>query len=351
MWAGDGRVVGRGNAESGGLSPVSTRAKRTVVTLVGVTALVILVLVIQGPAPGRLLDGTEVGLQTVSYGTNHITPKAKLDGVIRRFPAGWLTRMKWSPASSMTSHTVRSNFTFWLSFSSPSATTQSISYAIADEEGFEATMLFDGPHWPYAPGGFANNDVGLARGTSVFPRCSKRFFLRLYQLTESRERVQVAEFAVRNAGFQREPQWKPQAIPIQYQTNDLVFFLVKAEVGVSLPGPLVAPYSLQAGQWSEFRFRVTRRGEASAGWVVNEILVFEATGNRVRMSSQDLGAFNHQFVRTDGEEFVCLHRWPFWRGEQAWKLRVHFEQTGDSDHWIEYVVRPEFLRTPLAARH
>src|SRR4030095_2683336 len=27
------------------------------------------------------------------------------------------------------------------------------------------------------------------------------------------------------------------------------------------PGPLVGPYNLQAGEWSEFRFRVTRQGK------------------------------------------------------------------------------------------
>ena len=69
---------------------MSTRAKRAFFALVGVTALVVaVVLTVHRPVSGRLLDGTQVVLQKVSYGTNHTSPKAPLEGLLRHLPGDW----------------------------------------------------------------------------------------------------------------------------------------------------------------------------------------------------------------------------------------------------------------------
>jgi hypothetical protein len=130
---------------------------------------------------------------------------------------------------------------------------------------------------------------------------------------------------------------------MEYQTNGFTFALVKAEVGATPPGSLIAPYDLQAGGWSKFRFRVSAQGQPSPGWTVNEMLICDATGNRLRVSGQDSWTFSKQFSHVEGDEIVCLHRWMFWADEPAWRVRVHFEQPSNVGCWIEYLVRPKFL--------
>jgi hypothetical protein len=80
--------------------------------------------------------------------------------------------------------------------------------------------------------------------------------------------------------------------------------------------------------------------------IFNEIWMSDASGDRLRCSGEDLGAFNGQFSRIEGDEIVCLHRWEFWADEPAWKLSVHFEQpTNTNGCWMDYLVRPRFLHT------
>jgi hypothetical protein len=325
---------------------MSTRKKRLVLLLVAPTALLVGALIVGlTTVRGRLLDGSAVALQKVSYGTNCSGPEAPLEGLLRRLPAKWHGRIQWSPSSKSTSTSDLPIFTFWLSLSSSNAASQSISYAIADEDGFESPMIFTGFYGSYNPGGFfSKKRVGLVRGTGIFPRGSKRFFLRLYQRNGNGDRVRVAEYPVTNAGFQNSRTWKSEILPIERQTNGLTFALIKAEVGVSAPGPLQPPYDAQCGEWGKLRFRVGALGHPSADWNINEILVSDEAGNQARVSGEDLGAFNHQLSHVEGDEIVCLHRWEFWSREPAWKLKVHFEQaTNSNDYWVEYLVRPEFL--------
>ena len=324
---------------------MSTRAKRAFFALGGVAALVVAVVVaVHRPVSGRLLDGTQVILQKVSYGTNHTSPKAPLEGLLVRLPSKWSETIHWRPSSRSGSASARPLFAFWLNFSTPAGATQSISYAIADENGFEACMIFDGRYGSYSPGGFSKNHAGLARGSSTFPRRSKKFFLRLYQQDANGKLFRVAQFAIKNEQLPTPPAWTPQDLPIEQQTNGLACTLVKAEVGVTPPSGILAPYDLQAGEWSEFRFQVNRAGRPSAGWSINEMIISDAAGNRLRVSGEDNGAFNHQFSRVEGDEIVCLHRWDFWPEEPAWKLRVHLERPGEPGWWVEYLVRPKFLQ-------
>ena len=324
---------------------MSTRTKRILFAGGGVVALVVVTVVLAArwPVPGRLLDGTRVALDKASYGTNHLSPKRPFDRFFRRLPPEWLRKIQWRPGAGEKFTADHPIFMFWLNFSNPVGTSQPIGYAIADENGFEAPMVFTGPYTSYSPRGFGKNRVGLVRGSGIFPHRSKKFFLRLYQQDGEGKRFRVAEFSIRNEGFENAPGWQPQDLPVAKQTNGLVFSMVKAEVGVTPPGTVEAPYNLRSGEWSEFRFRVGEQGRSSAGWTINEMIISDATGNRLRVSAEDLSAFNHGFSRLEGDEIVCLHRWGFWSEEPAWKLNVHFERTGKPGCWIEYLVRPRFL--------
>jgi hypothetical protein len=319
-----------------------------VVAAFTVVALAIVWLARSGSA-GRLLDGTQVVLQRVSYGTNYWVPKAPLEDLLGHLPASWYGKIHWTPSSGMGGASTRPIFYFWLNFSSPTAATQSISYAIADEHGFEVPLVFEGPYGSYTPGGFSKRHIGRVQATGTFPHRSRTFALSLYQQAANGQPVRVARFPIRNLGFENSPLWKPQELPIVYATNGFSLALVKATVGVRPPGPLAAPYSAQAGQWSEFRFRVTSQASPAAGWIINEMLIGDATGNQLRVSGEDLGAFNHEFSRLEKDEIICCHRWEFWADEPAWKLRVHFEGPADNSksysiesYWIEYLVCPQF---------
>ena len=323
---------------------MSTRIKRIFCAVGGVVALVVVTVVLTArwPTPGRLLEGTRVVLEKASYGTNHVSPKAPLEGLYRRLPAKWLQKIQWRPSAGTQITTARPIFMFWLNFSNPGAS-QPIGYAIVDENGFEAPMVFTGPYTAYWPGGFAKNHVGLARGSGTFPHRSRKFLLRLYQQDGEGKRFRVAEFSIRNEGFENVSGWQPQDLPVAKQTNGLVFSIVKADVGVTPPGAVEAPYNLRSGEWSEFRFQISGPDQSSAGWTINEMIISDATGNRLRVSAEDMGAFNHQFSRLERNEIVCLHRWELWSEEPAWKLSVHFERAGMPGCWIEYLVRPQFL--------
>jgi len=295
--------------------------------------------------PGHLLNSTRVVLQSGAYGTSYSPPRPLLDRLLAHLPAAWLTRLHYTLCSGP-SGAVRGApgdiFCFWLDFSSPNAESQKIGYAIADESGFESPMVFNGFYGPYEPGGFARNHSGLIRGAGIFARRGNRFFLRLYQQDVSGKRILVAQFPVKNSGLRRTPAWQAQPLPISQQTNGLSLTLVSAQVGIPCPGPLVAPFDLQAGEWSEFRFQVSDKGELNAGWTINEIWISDATGQFIRISGQDVGSFNRQFSRTEGDQIVCVHRWDYWTDEPAWKFRVHFEHPTKPGCWAEYLVRPSF---------
>ncbi len=315
-----------------------------------ITALLLL-LALRRKVPNRLLDGTDVVLQQVIYGTNHTSPPAPFQAFfLRHFREKWYGLIHWRPSQERRNKEPQPIFTFWLKFSSPAAASQSINYAIADENGFEALIVFAGPYGCYDPGGFSTNQVGLVRGPWNFPHRSRKFFLRLYQQAGDGKRVRVAEFPIRNVAFQDYPRWKAEDLPIERQTNGFTFSLVKAQVGIIPPGPVLPPYDGQAGQWSELRFRVKVQGQPANDWIIKEMFISDATGNRLRFSGQDMGAFNGQFGRVERDEIVCFHRWEHWADEPAWKLQVHFEQPGNAGYWVEYLVHPEFLKPTQAVR-
>ncbi len=298
----------------------------------------------------RLLDGTWVVLEKVSFGTTYSSPQPLLDRLLRHLPASWFGRINYNLCSARAGTADREIFTFWLKFSSPAAGTQPISYAIADGSGFEAPMIFTGFYGPYQPAGFGRKRIGLVRGAGLFPRCSKNISLRLYQPDSRGSLVRVAEFPIRNLGFTNSPAWKPLPLPIVQQTNGLTLMLVRAQVGTPCPGSLRAPFALQAGQWSELRFRVIEEGKPAAGWTIKEMWMSDGISKPIRVSGEDNGSFNGQFCRAEGEDIVCVHRWDFWTDEPAWKLRVHFEHPGKPGCWVEYLVRPEFPSSTAANR-
>lgn len=113
---------------------------------------------------GRLLDGSRVVLESVTHGTTHASPVAEPPGPLRLLPAKWLQTLKWNSGTVRTSTQKTDMFVFWLQFKNAKGD-ESVRYAIADENGFEAPGVFNGPHWDYASAGFGTNRVGQARSS------------------------------------------------------------------------------------------------------------------------------------------------------------------------------------------
>jgi len=180
---------------------------------------------------GRLLDGSRVVLENVTFGKTHVSPTGKPPVPFRFLPAKWLRGLKWNSGTPRTSHQETDMFVFWLQFSN-SKGDESVRYAIADENGVEAPAVFNGPHWNYDPAGFGTNRVGQARSFGLLPRRSKKFYLRLYQQTAHGQPVRVADFPIENVPVRAVPGWVPSPLPVSQETNGLGFTLERAVVGI-----------------------------------------------------------------------------------------------------------------------
>jgi RNA polymerase sigma factor (sigma-70 family) len=292
---------------------------------------------------GRLLDRSTVVLEGVTYGKTHSSPISKPPTPFRILPAKWLRKLNWNSGTIRTSTQKNDTFVFWLKFNNSKGDT-GIRYAIADENGIEAPVPFSGPHWDYDSAGFGTIHTASARSFGSIPHRSKKFFLRLYEQDRNGDLVRVANFPVQNISPKDFPQWQASSLPFSRETNGLLFTLEKAVVGLSPNEKLVPPYDSFPGQWSEFRFRVTRNGKSESGWKINEIWIYDATGNHIRTSKEDNWSLNGIFSRIENDEIICTHRWEFWPGESAWKLRVRFENKAQPDFWAEYFIKPDFLR-------
>jgi hypothetical protein len=321
---------------------ISRSQKKFCIALLVALAVIAVFLFSPGSRSNRLLDGSLVMLESVTCGKTHVSPAAKPPGPLRLLPAQWLRSLNWDSGAPMTINQKSDTFVFWLRFNN-SKGDQSVRYAIADEEGFEAPIPFSGPHLNYKPTGFGKSKVGHARSFGLLPRRSRKFYLRLYQQDKNGHPVRVANFPVENTPANNVPGWIASSLPISQQTNSLVFALEKAAVGIVPPEKLVPPYDSFPGEWSEFRFRVTEHGKPSSGWNINEIWIYDATGNQLRTSKEDHWSLNGTFSRIEAGEIICTHRWAFWPGEPAWKLRVHFEHETRPAFWAEYFINPNFL--------
>ena len=300
---------------------------------------------------GRLLDGSSVVLESVTYGKKHQSPTSKPPFLLGFLPDKWLRWLSWNPGDLETRSWDSDIFVFWLRFSNPrgdqsradSIGDHSIRYAIADENGFEAPVPFSPWYEDYRPAGFGTNKIGNLRSFGLYPRRSPKFYLRMYQQDKNGQPVRVANFPIENIPTKAVAGWTASTLPVSQETNGLSFTLEKAAVGIVPKEKVVRPYNSYPGSWSEFRFRVMDHGRPSTGWNVSEIFVYDATGNDLRTAGDYGWCLNGTFSRVEDNQIICTHRWGFWPGEPAWKLRVHFSQEAGGDFWAEYFVRPDFL--------
>jgi hypothetical protein len=243
---------------------VKTRVVVTVVIALVLTTAIIILWLDSGSRTGRLLDGSTIVLESATFGKEHVSP-TKLPIYLQYLPKAWLDKLKWKPGNARTSKRTNDFFVFWLKLNK-TADPKSLRYAIADENGFEAPMLFDGLYADYDPSGFGTNDLGLIRTPGLYPKRSKKFYLRLYQQDESGALVRAANFPIANTPLTNFPNWNAEPLPAKRETNALAFILEKAEVGLQPKVKVIPPYDSRVGAWSEFTFRVTEQGKASAGW-------------------------------------------------------------------------------------
>ncbi len=319
------------------------KSKRFVLALllVGV-GLIALLLFSRNALSGRLSDGSVVVLEGVTSGREHHSPISKVTSLIGRLPDSVLRFLRWkSPVEK--SFTFKEDiFAFWLKFENADGD-KSIRYAIADENGFEAPALFTGPYVDYHPAAFGQVMNGKVRSIGLFPRRSKRFYLRLYEQDKTGRLIRVANFPVKNTMVSSAPAFITEPFPVSKSTNGISFTLLNVNVGVVPAEEPVPPYDSIPGQWTEFTFRVVDP-DASAAWNVPEILMYDPMGKAFRQGSDSLTILNGTLSRKQGDEIVCFSRWRLWPSEPTVKMRAHFQNGAGGDCWAEYFFRPVFLK-------
>src|SRR5947209_7428119 len=114
---------------------------------------------------GRLLDGSSVVLESVTYGKTHPSPRSKPPFPLGFLPDKWLRWLNWNPGDLKGRYWDSDIFVFWLRFNNPrgdqsrssSTNDYAVRYAIADENGFEAPVPFSPWYEDYRPPGFGTN--------------------------------------------------------------------------------------------------------------------------------------------------------------------------------------------------
>jgi hypothetical protein len=329
------------------------KPKRFIIAALLLAGAVSLLLFFRSARVGRMLDGSPVVLEAVTFGRKHHSPVSKMDSLFAKLP-GWVTRaLQWRPGRAEEFSSDNDTFAFWLRFGNGKED-KSIRYAFADVNGYESPTLFmgnraykidvqfgdgiNGRYMDYQPPGFGTNMIGHVRCFGLLPRRSEKFFLRLYEQDESGRLKRVASFPIRNLAVSMAPGWIAEPFPISRSTNGITFSLVKAVIGTR---PKESPPPLRPGHWSEFRFQVVDPTNGPAGWSVSEMWLSDATENFYRTAPDCPGMF---VTGLEKDELVCFSRWGFWPGESAWKLKAHFENGVGGDGWIECFFKPTLSR-------
>jgi hypothetical protein len=291
---------------------------------------------------GRMLDGSAVVLEAVTFGKEHRSPVSRVAPLIEKLPAQVLRVLDWHSAVTNNFRVNRDIFAFWFRFRYPDRD-KSVRYAIADENGFEALAVFTGGYGNYGPAGFGKSSFGAVRSFGLFPVRSNRFFLRLYEENGAGDLVRVANLAVKNSRVSAAPAWSPEPFPVSRITNGVVLTLAAVEIGVPAKGrkegiSFIGSSKPCPGNWGEYRLRVNDLAAPSVRWDLSEILIDEATGNYARVGP-DLGWFRGG---REKDEIVWSAPWVFWKGETAWRLRAHFTNAVGREAWMECFVRPSF---------
>lgn len=285
------------------------------------------------PKRWRLADGTEISLAGVTYGTNHTmrygnrlvdylypvlprTLQKKFQCRVAMIPGGasrdmaiwlWDNSMPKTPTGGLASWRQADRF----------------QVTTVDEHGMESepvTTLFS--RWMQG----SNYLYGCT--LPQFPRRSREFRVRIYDVSDSASARIAGEFTVPNRSSTVYPNWTPAALPATLATNGVEVSLTYFQIGLTntnrfYPGP----YSRTATAISRAKFSVT---PGSNEWRIGMVSASSATGENHWGSSRNVSETTLRsllkgpdtFSTTDGLQVEADLRGTCWLEEPAWKLRT-----------------------------
>ena len=192
--------------------------------------------------------------------------------------------------------------------------------------------------------GLAGDPTGTAwlfAAFSIVPKRSRVLECHFYREFDDRL---VGKVSFANPLYGQFPQWQPESVPMVKRVEDLEVRLERVLTGNRLP-----PHRLLKDYpWQDFEIELTtpklplsslgpervdislRSSAGSNAWVVRDVELSDATGNRLLDSWT-----NVQRLRTDwGSGYSKLMRWTLWPDESAWRLKLELNRlagltTGD----------------------
>ena len=175
-----------------------------------------------------------------------------------------------------------------------------------------------------------DNPTYWATEIPAFPRRGRTLTLKLKRNDEV-----IGEFNIPNPAAGKYPQWSASAVPVTTNSGDLEVKLV--DFATEFP----RGYSGENFPATRCAFEFLQHGVASTNWTLLSAEIFDATGNHW------YPGWYPQRVQFHGRTLHARFFGALWPGEDAWKLRVGFQQqAGFSD---DDLIRFDDLPVPVAA--
>jgi len=171
----------------------------------------------------------------------------------------------------------------------------------------------------------------------IFPRRSREIGLRFFTQTTDGAWTNAAEFRMPNPFCAVYPQWTAERWPVTRRHGELQVTLEEFRTGAheSDPRGLSARRDDDAvvSHNTMARFSFAEGGVPSDNWRVENLIISDATGNRMSRELTDVRRTIDERLLRPGTVELCGALWP---GESAWRLQVEVVRSGgfaSNDLW------------------
>ncbi|HXJ56766.1 MAG TPA: hypothetical protein VNU68_08890 [Verrucomicrobiae bacterium] len=262
------------------------------------------------PQTHGLPDGSELELNTVTYGRSYRMPLGDglRDQVGRVLPASWARKFGCQYIRAGESNMV----TVWLVWRN-FPVNASLRAATFDTHGCELGLT------PVAQYQRVNPREALVVGQfEVFPRRDEKLGVRFYEQQTNGPWIAVAEFSVRNPGRRAFPRWQPEPLPITKSAGAVECTLLEMKAGV-----LRYSFPPQPGKPGEplgtyLRLRLTEQGRPTTDWQIAHVKELSDAMGHV------IGPIGWSGIETPKSERVLVAAGALCWNEPAWKVGLEF---------------------------
>lgn len=283
-----------------------------------------------GGVPFRMPDGAPAHVMAVTYGNQHryVIGRRFQQILAPSLPPSLSERLGGMSLFSLAPPSHYDSLGLWVNYGKNDFdwTTRITTVDEAGNEGADlqtdSPLGFGSPPTP----GAQQNSIGwngfCCWQAPVFSRRARTLRFRLYA-GQKGTRGAMSDFSLPNPLFRTYPSWKPEPLPATRVSGPLTVSLVRLEWGVSPSKRKTRALPGEKG-WTRAVFRVRERGKPTGAWLVNQVVLSDATGNTTptdfsySLASVDQLERDWDLPLGDEEEL-----WPdvLWPGE-AWSVRA-----------------------------